>query len=485
MSRTKSKSSADSGPVIEIGHIIAEKYRVEAIIGSGGMGVVLSARHIAMNNRVAIKVLKLDEDADREEAVARFQREARAAARIESEHVVRVMDVAALPDGTPYMVMEYLDGVDLRRVSQERHRLPIEEAVDYVIQACEGLAEAHAAGVIHRDLKPSNLFLARRPNGTSVVKVLDFGISKVAPRADEVAMTTTNTLMGSPLYMAPEQMRSSKDVDARADIWSLGLILYELLAADLPFGGETIPEICVAVMQAEPQPMNHFRNDVPQALQAILLKCMEKHRDDRYPSTAALARDLARFASDRAKVHADRASASLKAERPDPSTLPEVAVGVPSVKKPAAAGGIVVPTPGQAIRPDPETQPSWSRREGQGGRKRSTWIAVGAALCVVAAIGGTLVARTTGSTPPASPSVAAPSVTTTTRTVESPASPPKDEIASVPFDSLPAVDAGAARPPRAPVRGAPVATSLPPAQPAPSASSHPAAKDDWKWGDRN
>jgi serine/threonine-protein kinase len=484
MSRTQSKSSTDADPIIEIGHIIGEKYRVEAVIGSGGMGVVVSARHIAMNSRVAIKILKLDDDDDREDAIARFLREARAAARIDSEHVVRVMDVAALPDGMPYMVMEYLDGIDLRRVSQERHRLPIEEAVDYVLQACEGLAEAHAAGVIHRDLKPSNLFLARRPNGTSVVKVLDFGISKVAPRADEVAMTTTNVLMGSPLYMAPEQMRSSKDVDARADIWSLGLILYELLAADLPFGGETIPEVCVAVMQADPQPMTYFRNDVPQELQAILLKCMEKHRDDRYPSTAALARDLAKFGSARAQVHAERASASLKAERP--ATLAEVPAGAPSVKKAGGAGAIVVPTPGRAMRPDPDTQPSWSRREGQGGRKRSTWIAVGAALCVVAAIGGTIVARAPGSTPPASPSAAAPPVTTTTRTVESPAPPPKDEIASVPVDSLPAADAGAARAPRAPVHAAPIATPPPPpAQPAPSASSKPAAKDDWKWGDRN
>jgi serine/threonine-protein kinase len=483
MSRSKSKS--DSDPPIEIGHIIGEKYRVEAVIGSGGMGVVVSARHIAMNSRVAIKILKLDDDANKEEAIARFQREARAAARIDSEHVVRVTDVAALPDGMPYMVMEYLDGIDLRRVSQERHRLPIEEACDYILQACEGLAEAHAAGVVHRDLKPSNLFLARRPNGTTIVKVLDFGISKVAPRADEVAMTTTNTLMGSPLYMAPEQMRSSKDVDARADVWSLGLILYELLAADLPFGGETIPEICIAVMQAEPQAMTHHRNDVPQELQAILLKCMEKHRDDRYASTAALARDLSKFASARAQVHAERASASLKAERPDPATLPEVPVGESSAKKAAGAGGIVVPTPGHAMRPDPETQPSWSRLEGQGGRKRSTWIAVGAALCVVTAIGGTIVARAPGSAPPASPSAAAPPVTMTTRTDEFPAPPPKDEIASVAFDSLPAADAGAARPPRAPVH--PIATTQSPAQPAPapSASSHPAAKDDWKWGDRN
>ena len=157
-------------------------------------------------------ILRIEDDKDPRGAITRFVREARAAARIESDHVVRVSDVGALPGGTPYMVMEYLEGEDLKHLLQERHQLPIEEAVGYVLQACEGLAEAHAAGVIHRgDLEAEqSLFVAKKGNGTSVVKVLDFGISKVIPRAGEVAITTTNALMGSPLYMSPEQMRSAK-----------------------------------------------------------------------------------------------------------------------------------------------------------------------------------------------------------------------------------------------------------------------------------
>ena len=239
-----------TAPALSPGDVIGGKYRVEAEIGSGGMGVVLSVKHLAMGHRLAIKVLRLEDKSEEQGAVARFVREARAAARIESDHVVRVTDVAALPDGTPYMVMEYLEGEDLRELLRRRRQLPIDEAVGYVLQACEGLAEAHAAGVIHRDLKPSNLFLALKPNRTTVLKVLDFGISKVVPRQGEVAITTTSSLMGSPLYMAPEQMRSSKDVDVRADIWSLGVILYELLAGVAPFEGESVPEVCVSVMGA-------------------------------------------------------------------------------------------------------------------------------------------------------------------------------------------------------------------------------------------
>ncbi len=169
--------------------------------------------------------------------------------------------------------MEYLEGEDLRQVLERRGELAVEEAVGYILQACEGLAEAHAVGVVHRDLKPSNLFLAKKSNGTTVLKILDFGISKVSPKAGEAGITTTGALMGSPLYMAPEQMRSTKNVDARADIWSLGLILYELLAGVPPFAGETIPEVCLAVMGEEPIPIRRVRSDVPIEIETILTRC--------------------------------------------------------------------------------------------------------------------------------------------------------------------------------------------------------------------
>ena len=322
------------------GDVIAGRYRVEAEIGSGGMGIVLAATHLAMGHRLAIKVLRGEEEKN-PGAVARFVGEARAAARIESNHVVRVTDVAALPEGTPYMVMEYLEGEDLRNLLHRRGQVPIEEAVGYVLQACEGLADAHAAGVIHRDLKPSNLFLAKKANGTTVLKVLDFGISKLIPRKGEVAITTTRSLMGSPLYMAPEQMRSSKEVDARADVWSLGLILYELLAGVSPFEGESIPEVCLNVMGGQPHALSRFRSDVPNELQAILLKCMEKDRDKRYPNMGALARALAEFAAEQERVHADRASAATKSARQAMVTAPDDEYGWPAS---AATAGKVEPT---------------------------------------------------------------------------------------------------------------------------------------------
>jgi serine/threonine protein kinase len=451
---------------IEPGQVLAGKYRIEAQIGSGGMGVVLSARHVAMGSRMAIKVLRLDDDKNPQEAVARFVREARAAARIQSEHVVRVTDVAALPDGTPYMVMEYLDGEDLRQVIHVRRQLPIEEAVDYILQACEGLAEAHASGVIHRDLKPSNLFLARKASGQTLLKVLDFGISKVAPRAGELGITTTSSLMGSPLYMAPEQMVSAKNVDARVDIWSLGLILYELLTGAPPFDGETIPEICLAVMNAWPTAIGRFRKDVPHELQAILLRCMEKDREKRYGSMGELARALEPFAGGAARVHAERASAALRT-RSVMVTEPDAEYG--PLPRSTTSGQIG------------DTLPSWTgRSEKKGTRRRTAWIAVGAAACAVAATLGAEVARAPSGGARAPSHVASPPEVPSAL-ASAPPSPTVSslELASVPFDSLPIV-AGDAGAPRAIRSTAHVATAATPTAPPPKA-----AKDDWKWGDRN
>ncbi len=210
------------------------------------MGVVVSGMHVTLSQRIAIKFLRVWTP----DGVTRFEREARACAKISNEHIVRVLDVDALPNGMPFMVMEYLEGKDLSAVLKARGRLKIEEAVDYVLQACEALAEAHRNGIIHRDLKPANLFLTQRSDGSPLVKVLDFGVSKIrtsdASPAEE--LTTTNALIGSPSYMSPEQLRAARDVDARSDIWALGAVLHKLIAGRTPFIAPSTPDLCIQIL---------------------------------------------------------------------------------------------------------------------------------------------------------------------------------------------------------------------------------------------
>jgi serine/threonine-protein kinase len=291
------------------GAVVGGRYRVERMLGSGGMGWVVVATHLQLEQRVAIKFLHAAHAAANPQAVARFLREAKAAARIQSEYVTRVSDFGTLEDGSPYLVMEYLEGQDLESLLRSRGCLPASEAVDYVLQACEGLAEAHAAGIVHRDLKPANLFLARRSNGSARIKLLDFGISKLvaAPgRAADGNLTSTTTLMGSPLYMSPEQMRSLKTVDHRADVWAMGIILYEMLAGRSPFEGETLPEVCARIM-ADPAPrLRSAGGDVPERLEAAILRCLEKEPERRHPDVASLARDLAPFGSEESRRGAER-----------------------------------------------------------------------------------------------------------------------------------------------------------------------------------
>src|SRR5688500_4451427 len=226
------------GPPIGVGDRIADKYVVESIIGEGGMGLVVAARHVELDQRVAIKLL-LPAIAELGTAAERFRREARSAARIRSDHVCRVLDVGSLPSGVPYLVMEHLEGCDLATELERRTRLPVAEAIEWVLQACEGLAEAHSVGIVHRDLKPANLFLARRSDGSKRIKLLDFGVSKALDDsgAGQHKLTQTSTLVGSPLYMSPEQLSSSRDVDVRTDIWALGAVLHELLSGKPPFSG--------------------------------------------------------------------------------------------------------------------------------------------------------------------------------------------------------------------------------------------------------
>lgn len=299
---------ADMCPV-RPGELLAGRYRVERVLGVGGMGVVVAARHVQLDDLVAIKFL-LPQALQSAEVVARFAREARAAVKIKNEHVARVLDVGTLETGAPYMIMEYLSGCDLGELIHTQGQIPILEAADYVLQACEAIAEAHSLGIVHRDLKPANLFLVTRPDGGYMVKVLDFGISKsIAMRGSgpSGSMTQTSSVLGSPLYMSPEQMASARDVDVRADIWALGVILHEILTGHAPFEADTMPQLCMKIVQEPPPPLRSVIPDAPIRLEEIIQKCLEKDRNRRFGNIAEFALALSEFAPPRSRISAERA----------------------------------------------------------------------------------------------------------------------------------------------------------------------------------
>jgi len=302
------------GDLIAPGDIVADKYRVERILGHGGMGVLVQAWHLHFVERVAIKFL-LPEMGANQEAVGRFEREARAAFKIKSEHVARVIDVDRLESGAPYMVMEYLEGTDLGVTLSGGQPLPTSEAVDYLLQVCEAVAEAHALGIVHRDLKPENLFLTRRTDGTPCIKVLDFGLSKLArtvPLERERALTGTEQVMGTPQYMSPEQWMSARDVGAATDIWALGVILYELLTGRQPFHKEQLAQLCTMVLSAEPEAASSFRPDLPAALEQVIQRCLRKTPEERFSNVAQMALQLFPFGPSRGKQSARRIAGVLK-----------------------------------------------------------------------------------------------------------------------------------------------------------------------------
>ncbi len=271
--------------MLEPGALVAGKLRIERILGQGGMGTVAAAVHVGLDQRVAIKVLK-PELANQPDVVARFVREARAAAKLRSEHVCRVTDVGETADGETYIEMELLDGQDLASLIGIRP-LAVEIAADYIVQACVAIAEAHHLGIIHRDLKPANLFVTHRLDGSALIKVLDFGIA-TAPSAEDFKITKTTTVMGSPGYMSPEHLRSARDVDVRSDIWALGVILYEAVSGRLPFSATSITELAVKVVMDEP----HALTDVDPRYAAIVARCLKKPPDERYQSVGELAAAL-------------------------------------------------------------------------------------------------------------------------------------------------------------------------------------------------
>jgi len=301
---------------IEIGEILADKYLVEEVIGEGGAGIVVAAHHLELDERVALKFLRADVLHD-PDVVARFAHEAKAAVSIKCEYVARVFDVGVAPSGTPYFVMEYLEGHDLAAELAQRGPFPVKNAVECAMQVCEALAVAHAKGIIHRDIKPENLFLVSRGDDLPVIKVLDFGISKaVLPGSmfgSSLPKLDKTRVLGTPLYMSPEQIRSTEDVDARSDIWSLGMVLYELLTGSPGFVGDSVSTVCATILREPLPPLAKSRPDLPTDLAAIIERCLQKEPSQRFPDVAELALALLPYAPKRARLCAERACNALRA----------------------------------------------------------------------------------------------------------------------------------------------------------------------------
>ncbi len=282
-----------------VGEVLAGKYAVEAVLGVGGMAAVVAARHLELDERVALKIL-LPKFRKNEEIVKRFRREARASVKIKSDHVARVFDVGTLDDGAPCLVMEYLEGQDLETLLADQGPVQAVTAVGFVLEACEALAEAHGLGIVHRDLKPANLFLSLGPDGRPMIKLLDFGISKIRGM-----LTRKQSSFGTPHYMSPEQLQNTENVDGRADIWAIGAILQELIAGKPPFDTEDLTELQNMIRTCEPRKLRVDVPDAEEGLELVILRCLEKDKDKRFDNVADLAMALVPFGGDGAATLAE------------------------------------------------------------------------------------------------------------------------------------------------------------------------------------
>jgi serine/threonine-protein kinase len=425
------------------GDIISGKYRVDRVIGVGGMGIVAAVTHLEIEAPYAIKFL-LPKAAKDEETVVRFMREARNAVRIKSEHIARVSDVGRMPDGAPYILMEYLEGRDLGRVLAENGPLSPRDAVEYVLQACEGIAEAHALGIIHRDLKPANLFLTRRSDGAAFIKVLDFGISKAETDAvHRPALTETSQVFGSPGYMSPEQIRSAKNVDARSDVWSLGVILFELIAGRPPFVADTSGGLLSAIAADEPASLITLRPEISPELAAVIRKCLEKPPSKRFQSIPDLAEALDPFRSDTSIVSIGRMRRVSEAAPSMCAPLPE------SSRQPMSAPKAFASTDG------PVTTSARSATRG-----RAIFLIAGALTGVVLVLA--FYVRSTRISPPSAAPRPPPSTVARIAAPPPPSLEPPASAAAAPLSSTAKPKA-----PRRPLASATAATAAPPPIPTP------------------
>ena len=362
-------------PPVRPGDVVAGKYVVDREIAAGGMGLVFSAKHVELDQAVALKFMRAELRG--QISPSRFTLEARATAKLRSAHVARVFDVGVLDDGTPFMVMELLEGIDLEKLIEERGRLSPDVAAELVTQACEAVAEAHDAGIIHRDLKPANLFLTKTPQGAPFVKVLDFGISKATVEAPTRA-TAAGQIMGSPPYMSPETLKSSRNANVQSDVWALGVILYELATGRLPFDGEGVGDIALKVHNEEPVWPAILDPSIPNEYDAIVRSCLAKDASRRYGSVIELRDALVAFSSSRST---GAMTLSLRTTAPrivvvdEPEPAPLTPRTAEELKRARSSTTIV-----------PARQVSEPPRRGTDRRVLAGAVAIGAAIAIAAVL---------------------------------------------------------------------------------------------------
>ncbi len=420
------------------GTVLLGKYRVDEVLGTGGMGKVIRASHLYLQQSVAIKIL-LPHMAESASTVTRFLREAQATVNLKSEHIARVMDVGTMPSSgdqppTPFIIMEYLEGNDLNQIL--RHHGPQTPPVvcDLMLQACEGMSEAHAMGIVHRDIKPSNFFITRRADGTMLLKILDFGISKTPEGITD--LTGTQTVLGTPTYMAPEQMKTSKGVEPRSDIWSLGVVMYQLITGRPPFSGESYAELVLKVNSDPPAPI---MMPLPPGLGDVILRCLEKNPTMRPQNVGELARMLAPYATDpiSAAQSAARSTRILQHR-----TSQKGVDGLPV----AASGGRATPMPIQPAQLTPRSWPPTSSSVSHGvgqvtHRVRSNrgWLIAGiAALTILAGAGGFVASQMiTGESSSSSSQAPAPPATPAKQGSNAETTPPGESVVTTPPPATP------------------------------------------------
>jgi serine/threonine-protein kinase len=446
-------------PMFSPGTVLLGRYRLESELGVGGCSIVLRAQDQVLGQPVAFKIVRSDLAYTRD-IEARLLREARAITQLTSDHVVRIFDVGKLETGAPFIAMELMHGTDLAAMLERDGSLAPAIAVDYVLQACDGLAEAHARGIVHRDVKPSNLFVVERPDGSELVKVLDFGIAKSTVADGDMSLTQTVSVLGTPAYMAPEQMRSARSADARSDVWAIGVVLYELVEGRLPYTGSSFADLVIAASMQPVPPLVR----APQ-LTTIIERCLAKSPDERYASMAELAVDLARFASRPTGLQcAARASRMLGIASPSASAVLAVAP-LPSRRRyarPLAIAGaafaaISIATALIGMRRDRPPPPAVERR---------------LPAAPVAPPAAAEVLPTAPPTPPAPPPPAATPPAIAPPAAAPPA--PSPPAATPPTISPPAAASPPppAESPRAAVQSG-VPPRLPASEPAPSVRTHP------------